>query len=154
MQVDAQCTNSVGSFECACNPGYEGNGTQDTCRGLWGAPPTIDLNNVTSQVETVLALPYSAKEFAERRETFIADISNSTGIPKEFIVIRITVEEVLVEEERRSLSAGLGRVIRVLARIIFFTKSKVCIRASLAIPLVLSLLIFTHTQLTLAQHLV
>ena len=28
--ADANCTNNKGSFACACNPGYDGNGTQCT----------------------------------------------------------------------------------------------------------------------------
>ena len=29
---NASCQNSVGSFNCSCNPGYDGNGT--TCFGM------------------------------------------------------------------------------------------------------------------------
>jgi hypothetical protein len=29
---DATCTNSIGSFDCTCNPGFEGDGTD--CDGM------------------------------------------------------------------------------------------------------------------------
>ena len=28
--VNAQCTNTIGSYRCACNPGYTGNGNRCT----------------------------------------------------------------------------------------------------------------------------
>ena len=31
--VNAQCSNTIGSYRCACSPGYTGNGK--TCRGTW-----------------------------------------------------------------------------------------------------------------------
>jgi hypothetical protein len=30
VQAQATCNNTAGSFECACNLGYEGNGTNCT----------------------------------------------------------------------------------------------------------------------------
>ena len=37
---NATCTNTVGSFECACNIGYSGDGTVDSCEGMSINSPT------------------------------------------------------------------------------------------------------------------
>ena len=32
---DQQCTNTIGSFTCSCNNGYELDSDQTTCRGIY-----------------------------------------------------------------------------------------------------------------------
>ena len=42
--VNAICNNTVGSYNCTCNPGYTGNGT--TCTGEYFVYFSPDLDSV------------------------------------------------------------------------------------------------------------
>ena len=32
--VNAMCSNTIGSYTCACNEGYTGEGSNGTCEGI------------------------------------------------------------------------------------------------------------------------
>ena len=33
---NAVCSNTLGSYQCSCNEGYNGNGMHGQCSGEWG----------------------------------------------------------------------------------------------------------------------
>lgn len=43
-QVNGECDNTIGSFHCTCNAGYDGLGTLDSCHGIWSTTPYTGAN--------------------------------------------------------------------------------------------------------------
>lgn len=130
-QLEALCNNTMGSFKCACNAGYEGTGTAGTCYGIWVPPTPTDLNhsNATSKVEAVLTLPYSAEEFEALRGALGVELAVATATGSESIFIRMVAEEAETDVPGTSaLASPPPRVVRVLVRVIILSNSAVTSR--------------------------
>jgi hypothetical protein len=82
--ANATCTNTPGSFECACNPGYEGDGT--TCTEVVTLPACLNMIDVTAMGDLdglAQALQTCAANLATSNAKVAICLSSTVGLTED-----------------------------------------------------------------------